>query len=177
VKELKKLLFDLMPTQPIGSTKFHGGGEYAKTIFFKIIDLGYRNFDCVYDSKKYLDKSIRSLCSDLNIKIFDLNQYSSDIKKFVDSKAYYSFYSALPNFKKYNYNFKKTKFFFTIHGLRPIEMPVDIYEYKYYSNIRDYFKYFMKLFFINKYKNKKIKELSKIWGDPNRLDTLLTKNS
>jgi len=32
-----RILFDLMAIQPIGGSKFHGGGEYAKILFKHLI--------------------------------------------------------------------------------------------------------------------------------------------
>jgi len=36
-----KQLFDLVATQPVGNSKFHGGGEYSKAVFEGAVKAGY----------------------------------------------------------------------------------------------------------------------------------------
>ena len=54
-----RILFDLMATQPVKESKFHGGAEYAKTVFKRLI-LNKKNTDviCFYDKNRYFDKNI-----------------------------------------------------------------------------------------------------------------------
>jgi hypothetical protein len=53
-----KILFDGLSMQNFPGVKFHGGGEYAKAILIKIIELNYHNFDIILSKTKELDIKI-----------------------------------------------------------------------------------------------------------------------
>jgi len=38
-----KILFDLLAAQPIADTQYHGGGEYAKVVFRRLLELAGEN--------------------------------------------------------------------------------------------------------------------------------------
>lgn len=123
-----KLLYDLSASQPAQSSKFHGGSEYAKTVFRELVKNKSNNLIEVFiNPHNYIDEELTLLCEENDIKI---NECSSvdEISKLIEKNEYDSFYTALP----YTYSDlkipKKTKFIYTIHGLRGIEMLGDKYE-------------------------------------------------
>ena len=55
---MKKVLFDLLSAQPIGTSKYHGGGEYIKRVFKCLVDEFSENLEITvfYDKDKFLDE-------------------------------------------------------------------------------------------------------------------------
>jgi glycosyltransferase involved in cell wall biosynthesis len=127
-----KVLFDLSSIQPVTGNDFHGGSEYAKTVFYKICELlpSDVTLEVFYNPLNNIEDAILKICK---AKGFAINKCLNnvDISKLLCRKKYDIFYSALP----YTYfNLKippETKFVYTIHGLRPLEYPADKYELKY----------------------------------------------
>ena len=129
----KKLLYDLTATQTNERIKFDGGSVYASIVFHKAIESGLIDFECVYNSKLYLDNKIKNLCITNNIKLNKANTIN-DIKVLIEKVGYKKFYSAMP-YQYIDFNFEKTLFVFTIHGLRFLEMPYDNTEIYYFPGI------------------------------------------
>ena len=129
------ILFDLSSTQPLGGIYFHGGGEYAKTVFFKLCEEIFKNvnnikLEAIYNPLKPIENSILEICKIKNIKVNYCKNHI-DINKLLYEKFFNVFYSALP----YSYTDleipEKTKFVYTIHGLRSLEYSPDRYFLKY----------------------------------------------
>ncbi len=154
------ILFDLIATQPVGNAKYHGGGEYAKEVFKKIIDKSTENkIFCIYDDKKYIDEQVTKLFHKA-YKIIKIKNIE-EIEKIIDNYEIDVFYSALPlKFKKLSIN---TKYILTIHGLRPLELSNDIYELKYAVKIKDYLKYAVKKYLRKPYLKYRHEEFQKLF--------------
>ena len=59
-KTQKIYLFDLSCAQPSGTIKYHGGGEYTKTVFGKFVDVySSENIIVCYNEQKYLDDWVK----------------------------------------------------------------------------------------------------------------------
>lgn len=133
---MAKILFDLMATQSAGSSKYHGGGEYAKTVFFEIIN-SKKVEDIVeifYDRKRDLDPEIKSICEKSRILCHDFVS-EENLSKLMENNKYDVFYTAMP----YVY-FKvsippETRFIYTVHGLRGMELPFDKVSYEYSRSV------------------------------------------
>lgn len=111
--------------QPVGSTKIHGGGEYSKVIFKKLVEQNKVNdITLVYSDKEYMPEDILSYQS---VNYLKCDGYV-DIEKILRNTVYDIFYSGIP----YVYKDLKvplhTKFIYTVHGLRYLEKPTDKYE-------------------------------------------------
>lgn len=127
-----KLLFDLMASQPSGTAKNHGGAEYCKAIFYKLIENKPKDFliEVFFNPVKDIDENIIKLCNEHNVKINKCNNIKEISRLLLEGK-FDKFYSALP------YSFgdleipDRTEFIYTVHGIRIIEMPYDKYEIKY----------------------------------------------
>ncbi|MDR0400148.1 MAG: glycosyltransferase [Treponema sp.] len=141
------ILFDLSAAQPIHTNDFHGGSEYCKAVFFslcgKISSNPNRKVDVFYNHGKYLDPKIEYLCRTLKLKTFDCKS-GLDINRVLQNNDYALFYSALP----YSYIDiivpERTKFVYTIHGLRSLEYPWDCFTPKYKKlNKRDILKHIL----------------------------------
>jgi len=128
-----KILYDLSATQSIGTEGvFHGGGEYAKVVFYRLCELLPLSvsLDVFFNPSKNIENHIVETCK---IKGFTINHCleHSDINVLLQSNNYDVFYSALP----YSYSDleipTRTKFVYTIHGLRILEYSMDKYMLKY----------------------------------------------
>lgn len=129
---MKKVLFDLFQSQPGGTSKFHGGGEYIKTIFEYLV----KNFSNIiqiivyYSDKKFLDDWIKELIQEYNIKVYFLSDIS-EIQVIFKQEKVNIFYSGLPYLYCKSWFPENVEILGTIHGLRPLEVPHDEFEYKY----------------------------------------------
>lgn len=121
-----KLLFDLYSTQPVGTTKYHGGGEYGKRLFSSIVET-YESeieIDACYAVNNYLDDWLLAIMQEHGVGTVEVSS-ASDIIKVINTSAYDRFYSPMPYYLRDGDLHTKTRVLGTIHGLRSIEMPTD----------------------------------------------------
>ena len=121
-----KIMFDLLYAQPIGNSKFHGGGEYIKSVFRYLAE----NYNdkaeiCVfYDAQRFLDDWIKKLLEKYKIASFDVKGPET-IPQLLQKEKVDIFYSGLA----YAYSDvilpKDIRKIGTIHGLRTLEEPCD----------------------------------------------------
>ncbi|MCS3409375.1 glycosyltransferase [Serratia sp. AKBS12] len=143
------LLFDLSATQPSLESKFHGGSEYAKQVFFSSIEHGYKNFACVYDTTKELDEKIKKICADVGLKVIGVSG-DKELIALVNSNQFSTFYSALP-YHLFDVDTSRVNFIMTVHGLREIECSYDPVQWHYRDGLISKAKLLIKrLFFKNK---------------------------
>lgn len=135
--EKKHFLFDLTASQPNESGAFHGGGKYAKKIYFEFVE----NYDAslwkvwaLYDSSKALDSEIREKSNAAGITLVDVA--NRNLAEIVNELSIHRFYSALP-LGTISYGFNSLmnsacEIYGTIHGLRTLEtqIPFDALRYE-----------------------------------------------
>lgn len=157
-----RILYDLIATQPSGGDKFHGGGEYAKIVFKHLIK-NRKNAEivCICNKNSYLDKDIIKLIKSNHLELLNIEN-KTDIQEIISTFKIDKVYSALP-YQFYNLNLGNLEFIFTIHGLRPIEMPTDRYEIKYAKSIRDIAKYVYKNILKKRYISIKKNQFNKLF--------------
>jgi len=134
---MKKVLFDLLSAQPIGTSKYHGGGEYIKRVFKCLVDEFSENLEITvfYDKDKFLDEWVLEYIEKNKIEIIDVKGIGA-VQMALNMNKYNTFYSGMP------YGYGKIDFpesmrtIGTFHGLRALEKYTDIYEYKYYTGIK-----------------------------------------
>ncbi len=151
-----RILFDLISTQPAGNSKYHGGSEYAKVVFeflLKKNESHHRNQEVVafFNEDMYLDKHIRDLINHYQIKYYNVKG-KKDLQELLNTGQFDKFYSALP-YEYYDLCLHNINFLYTIHGLRPLELPTDTFESKYQQNLISKLKFFYKTYFKNRYIN------------------------
>ena len=125
---MKKVLFDLVATQPIGDLKFHGGGEYSKTVFLAVCKAikEYDNIslEVVYNYNHPLDSIVEDIITNYKIGTYNVSSVY-DVEELLRKSQFDVFYSGLP----YDYCDisipDRTMFIYTIHGLRQIEKQSD----------------------------------------------------
>jgi glycosyltransferase involved in cell wall biosynthesis len=147
--EETSLLYDLASTQP-ATGKYHGGGEYGKHVFDELLRRRDSERVHVYwDPNRWLDPKVERCLKQEDVTVHAA-QDQEELQTLVDDVQFDRFYSPLP-YDLQGLDLEETVFICTIHGLRPIEMPTDRYEYKYREGIRGWGKYAAKQFFSSKY--------------------------
>lgn len=142
---MKRIIFDLTSTQPIGTTKFHGGGKYGIAVFKRLIETSHDRVAVYFDDNKFLDNTCKELIDRYHIitylakdgSIFDFARKESGIV-----------YSSL--FGGKGMVPQDITFIYTQHGLRIYEMPTDEFESKYvdlHQNIVTRCKHRIKMYF------------------------------
>lgn len=131
-----KILFDLSVCQPIGSSKFHGGGVYGFIVLKKLIENYPNNVDVIWDSSRFLPEDIKSIMSKSQIATYDL-QSCTILEAFVKNK-YNKLYSPLYNENNYPALIKANiPIMVTIHGLRALELGRDTTERLYSTTFKN----------------------------------------
>lgn len=129
---MKTILFDLYKSQPAGSSKFHGGGEYIKSVYKELIT-SYKDkckLIVFYDDQRFLDEWILDSFKNEGIKTHIVHGMS-DIQKVLDEEDYDVFYAGIPyDYGNFHYKDGIVKRG-TVHGLRRVEDPIDRYEFLY----------------------------------------------
>lgn len=123
------LLYDFVAAQPL-SGRYHGGAEYCKAVFDELIalDTGTR-ITAFHDPSAWLDPELRDRAEAAHVEILAVHG-KADIAALLRTGRYDRFYSALP-YDYYDFDCTGVEFVFTIHGLRPIELPTDAHEARY----------------------------------------------
>lgn len=126
-----KLLFDLFVTQPQSdSYKRHGGGVYGEIVLRKILELKYP-ISCFYSSKRGLYPEIKELLIKNKVPCYDIEK--RDIETIIKEEKITRIYSPLPYAVR---TITSCEVYGTVHGLRPLELPLDKYFLRYKSSFK-----------------------------------------
>jgi hypothetical protein len=164
-----KILFDLSAAQPFSSNDFHGGSEYAKTVFYRLCELlpPESSLEVFYNPLKNMDNSILEICKKNGYTV-NLCRNNSDINKLLSVKSYAVFFSALPYVYFDLVVPPQTKFIYIIHGLRSLEYMADKYMLHYIRGLKQTLKfmYFFIFPFITKkmYLKRAVKRLNRLFS-------------
>lgn len=135
---MKTIIFDLLFAQAVGGTKFHGGGEYIKSVF-DYLSAHYLDgcrLEVCYNTEAEIDKWIQDRILKNAIEVHPVKSpediaavlfaYEKQLDYLFFTGMIYSYMNvALPK------NIKKVG---VCHGLRNIEMPYDKYGWYYVNN-------------------------------------------
>lgn len=129
---MKKILYDLLLSQPLGTSKFHGGGEYMKRIFRELVMIEPEDVEIVpyYNHNVFLDEWLLDMMKMYNIRSYDI-QSIREIRNIFKQEHFDIFYSGMA------YDYRSDDFpediykIGTFHGMRGVECPHDKFEYKY----------------------------------------------
>jgi glycosyltransferase involved in cell wall biosynthesis len=121
---MKTVLFDLYYSQPLGKSKFHGGGEYIKTVYKALLKnyLDKCNLVVFYDDTKFLDDWILESFEKFGVEK-EIVHSLEELEGIFARRKIDVFYSGLP----YSY-WRKVKIPSgvvkrgTVHGLRGLEL-------------------------------------------------------
>jgi glycosyltransferase involved in cell wall biosynthesis len=129
------LLFDLIPTQPFGSSTYHGGAEYAKALFERVVrGKEGAHVSAIVDGRRPVDPAVLDLAESSCVSVHRVRDAQEAASLARDGGASV-FYTALP-LKYRDERLGKTAFAFTIHDLRTIELPTDETEWRYGGGMR-----------------------------------------
>ncbi len=167
-----RILFDATALQP-SQGKYHGAGEYAWTVFSRLIELKkHETISCIYDPKSWIHPDFLKLAGENNVELIPVTT-TGNIESLLQSDKYSRFYSALA-YRYHDCKFE-TDFIFTVHGLRDLEMPSDSEEWRYSRNIKKRIRVFIKSKLPNFYKHlqtKRMKSLLSIYSDKTEIITV-----
>lgn len=153
-------LYDLTAIQPKGKIKFAGGESYAEILFFKILE----NYDALksrgislfaaYNSRQFINPVLLAKAKDASVHLIDIEKESP--YEIFEKYKITRFYSALlSEFTHWNLDYCKTVV--TVHGLRGLEMPLDIFALKYSMSVKAKVKYWLNLY-VPFFKARKLKK-------------------
>ena len=131
---MQTVLFDLLSAQPIGSSKFHGGGEYIKIVYKNFIENYSKKCKVIvfYDKSRFIDEYILKLNDKYKISSWDI-KCSKQLEKMINSSDCDCniLFMGLP-YAYAEIQFPKHIYIISvIHGLRYAEMPIDKFSYLY----------------------------------------------
>lgn len=164
---MKRILFDLVATQPSDSSKRHGGGKYGEIVFFRLIERGIV-FDCVFDSRRWLNPEVENALKFHGCKLHDIAKDS--LISCIERDNYQTIYSALPS--EEILNIKKCEVIGTLHGLRTLETPIDNYFWKYPTSIREKIKWIIQKLAPNIWKKRMRRKYEMFVKNPCRIVTV-----
>jgi len=155
---MKKILFDLTSLNSFGKTQYHGGGEYSKEFLlelqkYKQSSEMYYLFDGEYE---YIDDQVRDKIPEKRVLYIEKIYEIPDILR---GGGFDAFISGLP-YKYRRLNFGTIECFFTIHGLRRIELPYDSTEFRYSDKIKNRLMFFFRKYLTENYVRIKKKHIS-----------------
>ena len=149
---MTRLVFDLIAAQPEGSSPVSGGGEYARRVFAALAErtrgggsegvAGTVSVEAVARSDRPLDPSVEDVAAVAGITIHRVAS-AGDVGGLLVSRGATRFFSALP--LRYaregggsgggggggGFIPPTCEFVYTIHGLRPLELPGDTDQLRY----------------------------------------------
>jgi len=116
------LLYDLTATQPSGASAFTGGNEYAKAVFLRLVERSLDKIIAFSDPERPLDPVIAEAVR----KVEHVETtWGKGVQRLLDRQDVVTFYSALPPLEVLDQDLKNVHWRFTLHGLRPYELPTD----------------------------------------------------
>lgn len=163
----EKILFDLSACQPLGTSKYHGGGVYGYIVFKALTLSSADNIEAYWDSMRFLPGDILETIQSNNIKMYDSQIYS--IYDVLKSGTFKKLYSPLYNEKKYkNLLSDGYPLMITVHGLRALEMNRDKFAIHYSQGVKEKIKAYIKSTFLYKYIEKRyFNQYKNLFNSPN----------
>ena len=137
---MNKILFDLRVTQPMNGDKRHGGGKYGEIVLLRIIKRGLL-VSCCYDSSLWFNPELKHIIEKHHVALYDLSEFSyGEIIK----KEQCSFIFESSNLDGSQWRNIGCDVLGVIHGLRGLEAPLDLFEFRYKQPIKQIIKSLVK---------------------------------
>lgn len=156
---MKKVLFDLLISQPVAGSKYHGGGEYTKTVFKELCDrfLDSIELHVYYNPDLFIDEWIKVYFSEgtvISHQVYNYHMVSKLIEELQPETLFLGLLSGLDFIEKRD----GMKIIGVYHGFRSLEAPTDISAPLYENTIKGAVKEWLKSFFSRAYFEKKYRE-------------------
>lgn len=157
---MKNVIVDLMVSQPVAGSQFHGGGEYAKTVFKSLCEnfSDKANISVYFDSDRFMDEWVYELIKKYGINYCNVKNYDevNRLAEFLNADV---FFAGLISAVKSLDISKQTRVVGVYHGFRSLEMPTEKTAPLYESDIKGKLKERTKLIFRNRYLKKKYDDM------------------
>jgi len=161
-----KILYDLIATQPVGSSPVSGGGQYAERIFEELVRQAAETdaeLLAVMMSGRPIRSELLELAAGAGVPVKRVKR-PNQVLDIISDGSVDVFYSALPlKYRKLNFP-ESVLFIYTIHGLRSIELIKDRYEHKYFYSARSILKYLLVRILGDIYVGWRRRDLEKLLG-------------
>lgn len=156
---MKNILVDLLACQPVAGSKFHGGGEFIKTVFRELSSYQDRcNLIVYYNHDIFLDDWIKRLIKENSMKEYDVKSYKEiNVPKLFDGIDIY-FAGLLGSLRTVDIP-DGVKVIGVYHGLRSQELPIIKDACIYHDDIKGYAKEKIKWLFRKSYSRRKCMEM------------------
>lgn len=157
---MKNVIVDLIVSQPVAGSQFHGGGEYVKTVFKTLCE----NFSdkvsisAFLDPERFMDKWVYDLIAKYNINLCKVKNYK-EVENLQEFKKSDVFFAGLLSAVKVLSFPDHMKVIAVYHGFRSLEMPTELTAPLYENTLKGKVKESLKLTFKKKYFNQKYIEM------------------
>ncbi len=158
--------FDFSAAQPLQGS-VHGGGEYARSVLSALVENGFADrLILLVDERRALPNYFEQLVNRerLNCRYFDSR---ASLQAILGSGKATRYYSALP-YDFSSLDLASLDLVFTIHGLRPIELPTDRYEYLYAPGAAGVLKWVAKQALTSRYVRSRLREFQQLVSTASR---------
>lgn len=158
---MKKIVFDLMVSQPELGSKFHGGGEYTKTVFRELCTKHGGDVEIIafYDKDRFLDDWILQLIIDYNIKSYCIHSYN-ELSELDDFKTADTFVACLMKGVDIVKKPDGMKIIGVYHGFRALEKTIDSTAPLYEKNLYRFLRTSLKVLGSKHYYDRKYRQLT-----------------
>lgn len=161
------IVYDLWAAQPMGSSPVSGGGAYAKRVYRALLErISSGTAACrvmaVAQAGRPLAQDLLDLSKRAKVEIRYLNDVVGEILPLLEAEGAQVFFSALPlRFSRLRFP-DTVRFIYTIHGLRPLELLADRYEYKFFHSLRSVAKFLIIRMFPRRYVRRRHADFQRI---------------
>jgi glycosyltransferase involved in cell wall biosynthesis len=165
------ILFDLAATQPRrGQT--HGGAEYAKALFRRLVERATEtDIYGYYEPNRHLDQSVRDTAAAGRVELRELRDLSG-LSQLARDSGCEKLVSILPH-SMHGVDLSGLDVYLAIHGLRPLECPVDANEWRHAHGISDILKWAAKTALTGSYIRHRRRFLSRVLAVKSRQSTII----
>ncbi len=142
---MKILVFDLLFAQPLNGAKFHGGGEYIKSVFRNIVNYSFTSheFHVCYNPDLFLDKWIIDIIKDKHINTHYVKSVHDIVTELIELSQDNEVRFFTGMIYPYDSEIMPTNLtsIGVCHGIRPIEKLKDTETWRYESlraNVKEF---------------------------------------
>lgn len=169
-----KLLYDLTCIQSEKGDIYHGGGEYAKSVFQALMaQEGRGSVSAMYHPDLKFDPDFTAYMEEARPTLIPMRN-EQDFQALVNSRQYDRCYFPLESTLMHRGDFSAIEYMFTFHGLRPVESPTDRYESLYARRFRAKAVSWLKQMFTDVYRENRRKLFESIVSLKSRKTTIIT---
>lgn len=139
---MNTVLFDLLYAQPLNGTRFHGGGEYIKSVFQALAEQydGQYTLEVCFDPEAFLDQWILDIIGEKKIRVHSVKsaqEICEVLKSYREKNTVRFFTGMIYQYSEVDFPAGVVKIG-VCHGLRGIEKPYDGYALRFRASLNDW---------------------------------------